>query len=326
MRGNRNSNRGNSLYIIVGFFLCWFLLKSRSSPEAITSPQEDESDVEVIRIPRPKYSYKNQKIVEDDDESQNTVPPIATRGATTCRGWRQTGRCSPTGPRESSGDKPCSAWISDGSSGYCDCTDGKKALVGCNHESFTCEFVCRGGKFGDPRPPSTNEEDDGASQSKCVGWRQTGRCDPNGQREESYDRNCDALIADGLSGYCECANGRRTRGVTCEHGPFTCNVLCDEQREIAFMKTPYRRKRYISGPVVTLPPMSEEEKQLATAVRPNTIPMDADRFEQSVLDRLSKGVVPGRPIYEDNYLRYHLEDIKRRVAEAWTNPPLVYHS
>lgn len=37
----------------------------------------------------------------------------------------------------------------------------------------------------------------------CIAWRQTGGCSPNGKRESLLDRDCDAVVNDGQSGYCE---------------------------------------------------------------------------------------------------------------------------
>ena len=61
--------------------------------------------------------------------------------------WRQTGQCRADGPREPSSDKNCFAVIEDGWSGYCDCTDGTKALEkGCNDHKFsTCNEACKKG-------------------------------------------------------------------------------------------------------------------------------------------------------------------------------------
>ncbi|KAG9412199.1 hypothetical protein AC1031_015135 [Aphanomyces cochlioides] len=38
---------------------------------------------------------------------------------------------------------------------------------------------------------------------ECLGWRQTGECDPNGPREPNQDKPCDAIITAGNSGFCE---------------------------------------------------------------------------------------------------------------------------
>ncbi|KAG6612166.1 Vesicle transport protein [Phytophthora cinnamomi] len=37
---------------------------------------------------------------------------------------------------------------------------------------------------------------------KCVGWRQTGDCSPDGPRESGKDMNCGGIVKAGASGYC----------------------------------------------------------------------------------------------------------------------------
>ncbi|KAG1697822.1 hypothetical protein DVH05_015776 [Phytophthora capsici] len=37
---------------------------------------------------------------------------------------------------------------------------------------------------------------------KCVGWRQTGNCSPDGPREPAKDLNCGGIVLAGASGYC----------------------------------------------------------------------------------------------------------------------------
>ncbi|EGZ19016.1 hypothetical protein PHYSODRAFT_315438 [Phytophthora sojae] len=38
---------------------------------------------------------------------------------------------------------------------------------------------------------------------KCMGWRQTGQCDPYGKREPNADLACNQIAQGGVSGYCE---------------------------------------------------------------------------------------------------------------------------
>ena len=65
-----------------------------------------------------------------------------------CVGWRQTGGCSSSGPRESRLDRTCSAIIQNGWSGYCECTDGRKVNEqGCSSGKYrTCNEACSGVK------------------------------------------------------------------------------------------------------------------------------------------------------------------------------------
>ena len=73
-------------------------------------------------------------------------------------------------------------------------------------------------------PPTFNPTD------VCVAWRQTGNCDPNGEREPLADESCFTAIAPGRSGYCEC-RARPNVEYMCEHLEFTCEELCRESTE-----------------------------------------------------------------------------------------------
>ena len=60
-----------------------------------------------------------------------------------CEGWRQTGGCSPHGPREAGSDRGCAEEVSAGASGYCECHDGTRARESdCDHGIFTCGEAC----------------------------------------------------------------------------------------------------------------------------------------------------------------------------------------
>ena len=67
-----------------------------------------------------------------------------------------------------------------------------------------------------------------AAAANYCSWRQTAGCDPDGVREPHGDRGCAAVIARGMSGFCECADGSRAGAVTCEHPPFACNSVCGD--------------------------------------------------------------------------------------------------
>jgi hypothetical protein len=71
----------------------------------------------------------------------NYVPPEFAPTAI-CRGWKQTGGCDPTGPREAMGDKDCYETVAHGSSGYCECIDRPNVEYGCEHTPLTCEQAC----------------------------------------------------------------------------------------------------------------------------------------------------------------------------------------
>ena len=60
-----------------------------------------------------------------------------------CEGWRQTGGCSPHGPREAGSDRGCAEEVPAGASGYCECHDGTRARESdCDHGIFTCGEAC----------------------------------------------------------------------------------------------------------------------------------------------------------------------------------------
>ena len=69
--------------------------------------------------------------------------------------------------------------------------------------------------------------DDIAPTESCIGWRHTGGCNPNGERETTQDRSCTESIEAGNSGFCECKKGRRFE-VTCDHEAFVCEERCKE--------------------------------------------------------------------------------------------------
>ena len=67
----------------------------------------------------------------------------AHEGRRRARGWRQTGGCSPHGPREAGSDRGCGDEAPAGASGYCECHDGTRARESdCDHGIFTCGEAC----------------------------------------------------------------------------------------------------------------------------------------------------------------------------------------
>lgn len=165
-----------------------------------------------------------------------------------CVSWRQTGGCDPNGPREVGSDLACQILVRKGNSGYCECTNGRRAaMVGCMHEEFTCEDQCR-------RLDETCEQDaSGACSvpaeqkvapaaavpatdslpgpSQCVGWRNTAQCNPTAARDPGGDRGCSDNVPPGASGFCECMSSRlgrtfQARRSTCDHPEFSCAREC----------------------------------------------------------------------------------------------------
>mgnify|MGYP000032073663 CR=1 FL=1 len=63
--------------------------------------------------------------------------------------------------------------------------------------------------------------------AQCLGWRQTGECNPLGPREPWRDLACTAIVPQGSSGYCECVGRTQANLLTCTHaGDFTCQDVC----------------------------------------------------------------------------------------------------
>ena len=76
---------------------------------------------------------------------------------------------------------------------------------------------------------------------ECVGWRQTGACDPNGPREPANDLSCESLVPTAASGYCECFGGRRANPSTCGHSSFTCKQPASTPRVAKLCRGSTRR-------------------------------------------------------------------------------------
>ena len=76
-------------------------------------------------------------------------------------------------------------------------------------------------------PAPTYEPPTFTPSAICVAWRQTGNCDPNGEREAMADEACTTSISNGRSGFCEC-KGRPNVEYMCEHLEFTCEEACSE--------------------------------------------------------------------------------------------------
>jgi len=128
--------------------------------------------------------------------------------------WRQTGQCSALGPRQPPNDKGGSTLIISGWSGLCECGGGVTVGGDCGHAAATCDAVCKAHGWPVLSP--------GAA---CVGWRQTRGCVAGGPRESQNDKTCDAVIATGASGFCECAGGAVV-AVDCGHAQGTCERAC----------------------------------------------------------------------------------------------------
>ena len=93
--------------------------------------------------------------------SIQAVEPVAPSCA-----FHQTAGCSPFGARQPTEDKPCSAIVKQGWSGYCKCADGRQTFpVGCGkHPPFTCADACRVPEEWTCDP---NRFDDGFCDNDC---------------------------------------------------------------------------------------------------------------------------------------------------------------
>lgn len=66
-----------------------------------------------------------------------------SRGDGTCKMWRRTLKCNPSGPRDPKKDRTCTDVVPAGESGYCECGGFVQfAAVDCDHRPFTCEVMC----------------------------------------------------------------------------------------------------------------------------------------------------------------------------------------
>ena len=91
---------------------------------------------------------------------------VATSG---CAGWRQTGGCSASGPREPSNDKACCDYVQMGASGFCECAGGAQVrTVGCGGRSdnFHCQDEC---EKVSPALSSGRETSPGSGRELSVG-------------------------------------------------------------------------------------------------------------------------------------------------------------
>lgn len=80
---------------------------------------------------------------------------------------------------------------------------------------------------------NNSEEED---ELTCIGWFQTGGCDPDGPRETLRDQGCNAEIDPTVnSGYCQCSGGVITARASCDKtqtARYTCEIQCTQLPEI----------------------------------------------------------------------------------------------
>lgn len=162
-------------------------------------------------------SARRAKLAVHNAQSRfNTLKGVEAAGIGCA--WRQTGQCSPDGPREPDRDKNCDMTITVDSSGFCDCNgDGE---MGDGDLAYDCSK-------GPGTTGTCNEVCEREGPPSCA-WRQTGNCDPEGVLEPHNDKPCDAPITHDWSGFCDC-NGdaildQGEPGYVCGEGPGTANA------------------------------------------------------------------------------------------------------
>eukprot|EP00462_Mataza_sp_D1_P025950 CAMPEP_0175127536 /NCGR_PEP_ID=MMETSP0087-20121206/4436_1 /TAXON_ID=136419 /ORGANISM="Unknown Unknown, Strain D1" /LENGTH=462 /DNA_ID=CAMNT_0016409515 /DNA_START=59 /DNA_END=1447 /DNA_ORIENTATION=- len=92
------------------------------------------------------------------------------------------------------------------------------------------------------------------AEKGCM-WRQTGGCDPAGQREAERDLQCDKEVPADWSGYCECSDGSRPQQVGCSHSVFKCYDFCT--KDASAPTKPFSLSKFSSDQGVILPPGKE---------------------------------------------------------------------
>ena len=130
--------------------------------------------------------------------SSSSSSDIVKSGKTGCVTFQQTGGCDPNGPAEDM--KPCRSAVPRGSSGFCKCTFGNVAEVGCGHRRFTCEQMCQ------------DEFPKGECDDESLAWFPGTKWHWNNWREVSFehDGTFRAPTPDCQSGGCSwsCADGK----------------------------------------------------------------------------------------------------------------------
>eukprot|EP01065_Artemidia_motanka_P003292 TRINITY_DN11589_c0_g1_i1.p1 TRINITY_DN11589_c0_g1~~TRINITY_DN11589_c0_g1_i1.p1 ORF type:complete len:717 (+),score=135.30 TRINITY_DN11589_c0_g1_i1:163-2313(+) len=201
-----------------------------------------------------------------------------------CVSWRQTGMCTPDGPREPHRDLPCDAQVPGGVSGYCECTGGARVLPSsCQpRPPLVCAAACAQSDTGaaaarqvtppvaTPAPPQLTDRPStkepvaraastaGRANLECHGWKQTGGCSAQGQREPHFDKSCGTEIPSGASGFCLCGNAGRQWRVNSDCSPRR-PLLCFSECGVPTPKPP-------PPPPTPVPPAPWTEQGRLTAL------------------------------------------------------------
>ncbi|KAL3666428.1 hypothetical protein V7S43_008679 [Phytophthora oleae] len=101
---------------------------------------------------------------------------------------------------------------------------------------------------------------------KCVGWRATSDCSPNGPREPENDQNCTQNISKGLSGYCEVEDGDtgerfRVMRKHCNSLKYHVSFQCEKAHEfVNFRVEAHNKAQEALKPGFTLPNVDESKE------------------------------------------------------------------
>eukprot|EP00943_MAST-04B_sp_MAST-4B-sp1_P001273 g1273.t1 len=186
------------------------------------------------------------KTISNDNDKNKTTPgkghaSIEMKNPRRkCVMFRTTSACDPNGKRLPGKDLGCRFEIPEHVSGYCECENRRKTKESsCKHLVFTCEDACN-------KAPAINESFAG----KCIAFRTTMDCKPDGRRVPNLDKTCTYKIHNGLSGYCECENKKNAKGFSCNHEEeeYTCNDVCSGKKVIK------SHKGFSKGPLTTFKP------------------------------------------------------------------------
>ena len=102
-------------------------------------------------------------------------------GMVACSHFQQTANCDPGGKFEQR--KSCKEEIPDGVSGFCHCSSNIPDITyTCQHTPIRCTDACFIALDKAKHVQSSNQP-----YNNCH-WHQTGGCDPNGKRENKFDK------------------------------------------------------------------------------------------------------------------------------------------
>lgn len=93
-----------------------------------------------VRIP-PSFPPPEDDDILEVPEGGEKIDLVPQPNGTVCR-WRNTGGCSPFGPREPERDLGCDDTVKREASGYCECEGSPNLSYSCGHPIITCRALC----------------------------------------------------------------------------------------------------------------------------------------------------------------------------------------